>query len=205
MVNKNGIYIGRNIEKKVLIHEINRDVKIYELSDINSNISQLSNLEDLLNSIEKFINKEERVILIDRFDYLITKFNFDSVLSFIYKFNDIIKKYHSLLLMRVNYKFLNNYQISILEEEFEKLPSQSISEIIINDDLLGIIKYVYNENNKNINVSYGNIGKIFNISKVTVKKRIEELIKKELIYSRKIGKNKLLFLTEKGKNVLINI
>ena len=62
---------------------------------------------------------------------------------------------------------------------------------------------INNENNLNLNVTYGNIGKMFNISKVTVKKRIEALIKMNLIYSRKIGKTKLLFLTEKGKNLIL--
>jgi len=205
LLNKNGIYIGRNINKKLLIRESKKDIQIYELSDIGTNFSQFSNLDNLLSSIEKFIVKEEIIILLDRIDYLITKFDFESVLTMIYKLNDMIKNYNSILLIRVNYKFLNKYQISLLEEEFEKVPSQIVSEIIINDDLLDIIKYVNNQNNKNINVSYGNIGKMFNISKVTVKKRIDDLIKDELVYSRKIGKNKLIFLTDKGKSVLINI
>jgi DNA-binding MarR family transcriptional regulator len=83
------------------------------------------------------------------------------------------------------------------------MPSERISDIILSDDLIEIIKYINNKNNLNINVTFGDIGKEFNISKVTVKKRIEYLISDELIYSKKIGKTKLLFLTEKGKKLIL--
>ena len=200
---KKGIYIGRNIDEKLLNHEIKKEIIIYELSEnINNELPIVNNLNDLIKIIEKNVYKNERIILFDRIDYLITTYTFEEVLKFLYIINDIIKKYKSILIIRINSDFLNEKQLSTLNEEFEKIPSKSISDVIIDDELLDIIKYIHNENTMNINVTYGNIGKMFNISKVTVKKRIETLIGKQLVYSRKIGKTKLLYLTDEGRNIL---
>ena len=50
-----------------------------------------------------------------------------------------------------------------------------------------------------------NIGKIFSISKITAKKRIELLKDNGLVQSRIRGKSKILNITEKGKNPVIKL
>jgi response regulator of citrate/malate metabolism len=163
----------------------------------------MNSLEKFEYTIEKNIKKQQIIIFLDRIDYLIARYTFDELLKTLYKINDLVRKYKSLMIVRINSNFLNENHLSLFYEEFEIMPSEKISDIILSDDLIEIIKYINNKNNLNINVTFGEIGKEFNISKVTVKKRIEYLISKMLIYSKKIGKTKLLYLTEKGKKLTL--
>ncbi|MFE3845314.1 DUF835 domain-containing protein, partial [Thermoplasmatota archaeon] len=162
-----------------------------------------TNIKDLYQKIKDFIkNKKNTVIIIDRMDYLITNYSFESVMKTLYKINDLIQKQDSILILRVNPSIINQSQIAILNEDFEKLPSQEISDIQISQEQYEILIHIQNEIDNNILVTYGNIGKTFSISKVTAKKRLDSLKNLGLIYSRKQGKSKILYITNKGKNLL---
>ncbi|MEE8565061.1 MAG: hypothetical protein V3S79_01605, partial [Candidatus Thermoplasmatota archaeon] len=125
-----------------------------------------------------------------------------TVMKTFYKINDLIQKQNSILILRVNPSIINQNQIAILNEDFDKIPSQQITDIQISQELHEILTYIQNESRNNITVTYGNIGKTFSISKVTAKRRLESLKDSGLIYSRKRGKSKILNITEKGKNLL---
>lgn len=203
LISNEGIFIGRNIDEHLLKHKKKGEILIYKLSESGDNrFPIVINLDYLIKEIEKNILGDRKIILLDRIDYIITKFSFDVVIKFLYKLNDLIKKHESILMIRINSNFFNDKQLSIIEEEFEKIPFYDISNIIINDELFDIIEFIYQENQKNINVSYGDIGKYFNISKVTVKKRIEVLIDEQLAISRKIGKTKIIYLTNKANKLI---
>lgn len=202
--NEKGIFVGRQINDKILKNQKLKNYKIFKLSLNKDDATNINNLKELEKNIENILESQHRIILIDRIDFFISTFSFNDVLKSIYRINDLIKKYNSILILRINSNLLKENEVLLIKEEFESIPYEKISDIILNDDLVEIIKYINNENSLNINVTYGSIGKMFNISKVTVKKRIETLIKKDLIISRKIGKVKLLFLTEKGKNLMKN-
>jgi archaellum biogenesis ATPase FlaH len=201
---KLGLYIGRipNKELQTSFKKINpKIIKLTAQKD--DRYSTSTNIEELYQKIKDFIkNKKNTVLLIDRLDYLIAKYSFESIMKNLYKINDLIQKQDSILLLRVNPSIINQNQIAILNEEFKKLPSQKITDIQISQELYEILTYIQNEGKNNIAVTYGNIGKTFSISKVTVKKRLESLKDSGLIYSRKQGKTKILNITEKGKNLL---
>jgi len=203
---KLGLYIGRitNKELQASFKKINpKIIKLTEEKD--DRYSTINNMEEIYQKIKDFIiNKKNTVILIDRMDYLITNYSFESVMKTLYKINDLIQKHNSILLLHVNPSIINQKQIAILNEDFKKLPSQQITDLQISQELYEILTYIQNESKNNITVTYGNIGKTFSISKVTAKKRLESLKDKELIYSRKHGKTKILNITDKGKNLLKN-
>ena len=54
-------------------------------------------------------------------------------------------------------------------------------------------------------VTFGGISKEFSISKITTKKRIESLLDLGLILVKKLGKNKVLNITEKGMKIFNKI
>jgi PAS domain S-box-containing protein len=198
-----GLFIGRGINKSLLKYKKFKDIKIFKLSKNKyDEYLIINNLEKFENIIENYIKKQPKIIFIDRIDYLISTYTFNELLKTLYRINDLVRKHKSIIILRINSNFLNENHASLFYEEFEMMPSEKISNIILSDDLIEIIKYINNRNNLNINVSFGDLGKEFNISKVTVKKRIEYLIREDLIYSRKIGKTKLLYLTEKGKKII---
>jgi len=199
-----GLYIGRTNDE--IIHKMFTDVKpkIVKLAaDKDKNYLTASNLEDLLQIIEDFIAKEKpSVILLDRIDYLIANHSVESVMKILYRINNLIGKQHSLLLLRINPLLIDKTQMAILQEEFLKLPSQRIEDVQLEETLFEILNYIHNENNRNVLVAHSKIGKTFSISKVTNQKRIESLIRLGLIFSKKQGKAKMLYIAEKGKKLL---
>ncbi len=201
---KIGLYIGRITNKELQTSfkkNIPSIIKLTEEKDDQYPTS--TNIEEVHQKIKDFIkNKKNTVILIDRMDYLITNYPFESVMKILYKINDLIQKHNSILLLRVNPSIMNKNQIAILNEDFKKLPSQKTSDVQISQELYEILTHIQNENKTNIMVNYGNIRNTFSISKVTAKKRLESLIDEGLIYSRKRGKTKIINITEKGKNLL---
>ncbi len=199
-----GLYIGRTNDE--IIHKMFTDVKpkIVKLAtDKDKNYLTASNLEDLLQIIEDFIAKEKSsVILLDRIDCLITNHSVESVMKILYRINNLIEKQHSLLLLRINPLLMDKTKMAILQEEFLQLPSQRIEDVQLEETLFEILNYIHSENNRNVLVTHSKIGKTFSISKVTSQKRIESLIRLGLIFSRKQGKAKMLYITEKGKELL---
>ena len=90
----------------------------------------------------------------------------------------------------------------ILKEEFQQLPERQIDDIQLEETLFEILEYIQIENSRNSLVSYSRISKQFSISKVTSQRRIESLIEKGLIFLKKQGRTKILYVTDKGKNFL---
>jgi len=90
----------------------------------------------------------------------------------------------------------------ILKEEFQQLPERQINDIQLEETLFEILEYIQIENSRNSLVSYSRISKQFSISKVTSQRRIESLIEKGLIFLKKQGRTKILYVTDKGKNFL---
>ena len=198
--NNYGLLISRQIANELIK---NKNIKNYKLSlDRNEALSTIDNLNNLEKTIENNIKKHKTIILLDRIDFFISTFPFKEIIKTLYRINDLIKNYDSILILRINSKLLNESELSLFNEEYIRLKTEKIKDVIIRDDLIDIIQYINNENKMNLNVNYGDIGNKFDISKVTVKKRIETLIKKDLIYSKKIGNTKILYLTDHGKKLL---
>jgi len=199
-----GLYIGRTIDDKVKNEFIGLKIKIIKLADDKSDdISIVSTLENLFKSIENFVIKNNNsIIFISRIDYLITNYSFESIMKFFYKINDLIQKHKSIFILRVNPSIISTQHLSILNEEFKKIPAQEIRNIQISKELFDMLRYIYKENMMSKIVNYSRIGREFSISKTTVKNRIESLLSYGLIFIKKLGKTKVLTITEKGKNIL---
>ena len=204
-----------NRGKKILIYSRNIDyylknitnrnkLSIFNFSTIkDKDINTISKTDELKNSIKNFLNKyKNSIILIDRLDFLISIYKFDKVIQTLYEINDIIRKKQSILLIRINDSLLNLDQKISLEQEFSELPTHLIEEVKIEEDLLDILNYINKQNENKITVNYQQIGTYFNISKVTVKNRIESLIDNNLLYYKKQARSKILYISEKGKEYL---
>ena len=128
--------------------------------------------------------------------------DFDGVLNFLYRVNDLMKIKQGLFLLRVNKTLFSSEQISFLQEEFSVLPSQQVQDVYLEDVLYNLLGFIFRENEKSGLVSQRNICNHVGISKVTAQKRIENLLKRGLVISRKRGRSKFLHVTDKGKELL---
>jgi len=163
----------------------------------------VSSLDELFDVIEVFVKKTKNAaICLNRVDYLISQFGFDRVLDFLYRVNDLMRMKQGLFLLRVNKTLFSSEQISFLQEEFSMLPSQQMQDVSLEDMMYKLLSFIFKENEKSSLVSQRNICNHFGISKVTAQKRIEDLLNKGLIISRKRGRSKFLHVTDKGKELL---
>ncbi|MGF3554662.1 MAG: PAS domain S-box protein [Thermoplasmatota archaeon] len=132
----NGLLITRdnpdNIQK--ITYNLN-NIEVVTLSQEKIIGSEnVVNTDELIKKINNFtIKNSNPLILIDRIDYLITSFSFDSVIKALYRIIDIISMKKGILLVRINPSVLNANQLAFFEEELNPVPSQKIDTIDLLD------------------------------------------------------------------------
>ena len=181
-----------------------KNIKIIILTrEVLKEITGISNLEEIKNEIEEFTKSNKKsVILLDGIHYLLSRFSFNEFVKNLYDLDDIIAKNKALMFVRIDPSTIDGNQIALLENELLVLPSQKTDDLIIEDDLFDIIKYIYEQNKLNAVVSFKKVMNQFKIAYVTAASRLDSLEKTGLVYFKKQGKLKAIYITEKGKNLL---
>ena len=170
-----------------------------------SGFPTISNGDELNRTCYDFVeNHEKTVILIDGMHYLLTLFPFDHVASTLFRLNDAMATHRGLLLVRLDLATMTATQQAIIQNELQKLPSQRIENIILSDDVYDLLKYVFEQNNLNAMVSLKKIMQTFTIAYGTATSRLRLLEEHELVFTKKRGKMRTVYITEKGKNLLYN-
>ena len=163
----------------------------------------IADFDDLETAIMKFSKKHKNaVILLERVDYLIINFSFDQFIKKLYQINNIVSENKSILLLHINPASLDMRQMAILEDEFQALPGLKIDDIQIKNELFAILKFIFEQNQHNVMVSFSQIGQQFSIVRPTVRKRLRLLEDNGLVVIRKHGRTKSLHVSEKGMALL---
>jgi PAS domain S-box-containing protein len=163
----------------------------------------ITDLPALLALIKRFSEKnKDAVILLDGLHYILTRFSFTKFIETLYRINDSISKSKSILLLRIDPSLVEKNQMAIIENEVHVLPSQKIEGLIIEDDVYDALKYIYEQNQNNALVSFKKIMARFKIAYSTAAKRLEILEEKGLIFTKRQGKLRTVFISEKGKTLL---
>jgi predicted transcriptional regulator len=163
----------------------------------------ISDLKQLLQTIKDIgKGKKESVILLERLDYLISKFSFENVMEVLYEINDEIARNKCLLLLRIDPGTIEKTQIALIENEVQLLPSQKIEGLIIEDEIHDILRFIYEQNQNNAVVPIKKIMGKFSLAYSTVAKRLQILEMKGLIFTKKQGKSRTVTISDKGKTFL---
>lgn len=166
-------------------------------------IKNISDLNELTTSITQFIRKKTKsVVLLDRIDYLITRFSFEEFIDSLYQINSSIVRNNSLLLVHLNPSILDERQMSIIKEELRPLPNEQIGDLQIDDELFRIIKFINQQNQNYVAVTFKKISREFSIVKSTAARRLKILEDKGLILIKKQGRSKIITLSDKGNRLL---
>lgn len=201
-----GLYISRTIDDKFLQHLKEKHTQIISLSDQKEKgLNNTTNIDDIFSHIKNFLDTKDidkKVILFDRIDYLLMFNSFDTIIKFLYNINDIVRKTKAIFLLYFNQDIADKSQWKLLKMEFSQIPSEQIQDIILSKIEYKILQYIFDMQKQNTRVNYKNIGTRFHLSKVTVKKYIDSLHQRELIYNEKHGRTKYLYMTLKGKNLI---
>jgi len=191
------VIISRATEKEFQKY-FNGDYKYLWLHEENHN-EELSTLR----KIECYIGNLTRksVILLDRIDYLITKYSFNETLIFLQNIRDLAYLNDLIILVPIDPQLLSEKEIKYLEKDTKEIElryGKTLSE-----DLLEILRYVYSKNKSGDKPSFSDIGVEFSITRPTIKKRIDKLIEANYLNISINGRNKVLELTQKGRDIFL--
>ena len=163
----------------------------------------IANLDELIYFVKSQCdNKKNCTFLLNGLHYLITLFSFEEVLKSLFSINEVIAARKSLFFLQVDPNLLSENQMAILKNEFVQLPSQNVEDVIIDDELYNILKYIFQENKKNMKVSIKKLTKTFHMTYPTIKVKLDNLLGTQLIYIKREGKLKNIYVTDKGKMLL---
>ncbi|MCG3220598.1 MAG: PAS domain S-box protein [Candidatus Heimdallarchaeota archaeon] len=193
-VGYNGLVLSRLPEtewKKDTKYEFDF-LRLAEKGHLKTISSDLSNIEQL---IEELPNKH--VIVIDRFDYLISKNGFETTLFFIFRLIDIAYLSNHIIIVSLNPATINEKERKSLRKEMQMI--ESLGKTTLPEELIEILEFVHKRNIAGDKPSYTDIVETFSISRPTARKRIKNLINEEFIFESTKGRSKVLGITEKGK------
>jgi predicted transcriptional regulator len=158
---------------------------------------------DVIQGMEKFTSENlKSVVLLDGVHYLIAKSTFEGFMDILFDLNEVASKNRSILLVRIDPAILDADKMGMVQNELMTLPSQRFDDVILGDDEFEVLRYIFDQNENNLLVSLKKLAVRFQLSHVTIAKRIESLEIDGLVYVKKQGKLRSPYITEKGKALL---
>jgi len=201
----NGLFITRSnpeMLKSMIPSSSKIDIALFSQEKL-AGYKNISDTETLVQYVKDFTDKHKKpVVLLDGIHYLITKYSFEKFVDALYQINETVAKNHSLIFIRFDPSIINENQMSIIENELHKLPSQKIEGITLQDSVYDMLKFIYEQNQNNALVPYKKVMSRFKIAYSTAAKRLEELENKGLIFTKRQGKLRTVYISEKGKTLL---
>jgi PAS domain S-box-containing protein len=154
-------------------------------------------------AITEFIEKKvdrTKVLLIDRGDYLSSKLGFGGLLELVHGLVDLFYHRKAILVLLVDPNQMDQKQIEMLQKDMSFIEAKRV--VVLPDDLQELILYIYQQNRIGIEPSYSDIGKRFDITKTTTRKRVQQLSLLDLVIETKRGRTKVLRVTDRGSKFL---
>lgn len=179
---------------------LDANVPIVWLSkDFLSEMSMPPDLTLISSKIKDFIGTN-KVILLDRIDYLIANNTFDRFWTFVQWLNELCYVNKGITLLSIDPDTINPAELRLLKKECEKLELAHVSPIT--QDLYEILDFVYQQNITGKRPYHKDIATKFHASRTTAIKRLNKLKSMGLISDARIGIHKTLEVTEEGKRFL---
>jgi PAS domain S-box-containing protein len=199
-----GVFISRSSVEMTsnMSHNVNSQLFLLSHEKIKG-FQTIANPDELTVMIKEIcLRNKKSIIVIDGAHYFITKFSFEKFIDALYQINDLVLKSQLIVVLRIDPSIVDKSQMAIFENEFQLLPSQKLDDLILDDVLYDILKYVYEQNQSNSMVSIKKIITKSNVAYSTAAKRLDLLENKGLIFIKKQGKFQTVYATEKGKALL---
>lgn len=176
------------------------DVQVLRLTEeIAGELTLFPNITIIERKIEPCLS-ENRVVLIERLDYLISHVSFEAVLNKLQRFRDLVSMRKSIVILSVDRRTLTEREFSLLEKE--TVPLLPISKPEIREDLTELLNYVAKRNEIGIRPNHKEIEKRFNVTRSTVRERLKILSSKGLVVEGKRGRTRVIEITERGRKLI---
>ena len=153
-------------------------------------------IDDLESSILN-LKRGNNVILIERIDYLLSKNTFQNLLEFFQRIVEFIYIQKWVLLISIDPRIVNKNELIQIKKESNLIKSKK--EIKLNKKTNTVLKYINNKNKSGKKPSINEIASHFEITRKTARERIYLLENLEFIRISEKGRQKLMEITDKGK------
>ncbi len=199
---KNGLIVTREEKTKMMkLDQFNCEALLLG-KDVAVGSGVLA-LDQLLKSIKDFLSvNANAIVLLDRIDYLVSLYSFSDVMGLLYRLCSVVRNAEAVLLVRLNREVVDDNEFALLSEELSPLPGEKVESIEIDKTNLNILKLIMLKNDTNLTISFKDVGRELDISKVTVSKRIGMLLDFGLVVVNRNGKSKHIHITRKGRGFL---
>jgi PAS domain S-box-containing protein len=155
--------------------------------------------EKIENIIEKTLKKS--VVLLDCLDYLILKNGFKETLFFVQRLREHSYLKGNVVILSVNPTTLSAREIRLLEKEGREVEPKVF--VRLPEDLLEILRFIYEHNALGAKPNYSDVRQELSISKPTVGKRIKVLVNTGYVTVNPRGRSKVLELTYRGMRLFL--
>ncbi|WP_290597330.1 MULTISPECIES: PAS domain S-box protein [unclassified Archaeoglobus] len=187
-------FVGTVITRR-LPEEVNVDCKVLWLSEKEGKDTIHPDATTIEKTILNFPAKNNVVVL--ELDYLVTKIDFESLLSMIQRIREdfyILKR--GVVILVATPGILDATQLSLLKMECNQLEKKKIK---LSPELYEMLRFVYMKNKTGEKPSIKEAMDELGLARNTVKKRIKQLRSRGLINIVKYGRTKILEVTEEGR------
>ncbi len=157
----------------------------------------LKEIETFLESLSK-----KSGVLIEGVDYLISKNGFKKTLAFMQQIRETAYFKSLMIIVSIDPSTLNKRELRLLEKETSTIRSRQ-QAVKLSDDLLEILRLIYNRNQLGLKPSYTEICLDVGISKPTCRKKINQLKNLGFIMSLKSGRKKVVEVTDKSMDIFL--
>jgi PAS domain S-box-containing protein len=155
--------------------------------------------EALTSFVERKVDRT-KVLLLDRCDYLCSRLGFEGLRDLIHGLVDIFYHKKAILVLLVEPGSLGQQQIELLEKDASLVEAKRA--VILPEDLQELLVFIHQQNRLGIEPSYKDIGKRFDITKTTTRKRVQQLTILDMVVETKHGRTKVLRVTDKGSRLV---
>jgi|GEM_PF-5985817 len=195
------IIISRRSNREALKEMINQtEAEAFWLEDKAQGIWALAPTKDAMTDfIEKKVDRT-KVLLLDRGDYLASKLGFNQLLELVHGLVDLFYHRKAILVLLVDPNQMDQKQIEMLQKDMSIIEAKRA--VVLPDDLQELILYIYQQNRIGVEPSYKDIGKRFDITKTTTRKRVQQLSLLDLVMETKRGRTKVLRVTDRGSKFI---
>jgi len=127
---------------------------------------------------------------------------FKTILNCVYRLREFAYLYNFVILMSIDKATITPKELKLLEKETKNIESRLLAQL--SNDLVEILKFVYKQNSVGIQPSYILVGSNLQLSRPTARRRIKQLVLKNLLIEYRKGRGKALEVSERGRRIYFN-
>ncbi len=181
--------------KKEFKDKVEQDIDHFWIAERGDEPFIPPDLKEIQNKIE-MLNRPT-ALFIDRLDYLISKTSFKEILTFVQILREIVYLKQHIVILSIDPSTLSVQELRQIEKETSSV--EPLYKTKLPEELVDVLRTVYELNIKGMKPSYSRVGKETGASKPTARKRIRTLINYGYLKESKKGRTKVVDLTEKGR------